>query len=144
MEGSGEVEFPVVLEKAIARITDGFSFAYMQEAFVASLLAIANRGDDGDEDGQGRGNHSIDGMADGWISTASCTCSKCNEHQKRECIVNTYTHYWVHACDECEKWLVPSASSDLDQYVLWREIKKAVKILREELDQEDTGSEDDD
>lgn len=35
------VDFPDVLCGAIAGITDGFSFAYMQEAFVAALLAIA-------------------------------------------------------------------------------------------------------
>jgi hypothetical protein len=32
--------------KAVADITDGFSFAYMQEAFVAALLAIARRSDE--------------------------------------------------------------------------------------------------
>lgn len=31
--------------KAVADITDGFSFAYIQEAFVAALLAIARRSD---------------------------------------------------------------------------------------------------
>lgn len=41
LDGSEDVEFPEVLDKAIAKITQGFSFAYMQEAFVASLLAIA-------------------------------------------------------------------------------------------------------
>ncbi|KAJ9136558.1 p-loop containing nucleoside triphosphate hydrolase protein [Pleurostoma richardsiae] len=38
-----EVEFPDKLCKAIADITDDFSFAYMQEAFVAALLAIARQ-----------------------------------------------------------------------------------------------------
>ncbi|KAI1631101.1 ATPase [Biscogniauxia mediterranea] len=37
------VEFPDRLCGAIARITDKFSFAYMQEAFVAALLAIARK-----------------------------------------------------------------------------------------------------
>lgn len=36
-----KIEFPEGLCPKIAGITDGFSFAYMQEAFVASLLAIA-------------------------------------------------------------------------------------------------------
>ena len=36
-----EIEFPKVLVDAIANITDGFSFAYLQEAFIASLLLIA-------------------------------------------------------------------------------------------------------
>ena len=43
LDGSEDVEFPAVLDKAIAGITEGFSFAYMQEAFVASLLAIAGQ-----------------------------------------------------------------------------------------------------
>ncbi|TQS32254.1 hypothetical protein Golomagni_07437, partial [Golovinomyces magnicellulatus] len=43
LENSKDIDFPDRLCKAIAKITDGFSFAYMQEAFVASLLAIAGR-----------------------------------------------------------------------------------------------------
>jgi transitional endoplasmic reticulum ATPase len=44
LESNKDVEFPDELCKKIAGITDDFSFAYMQEAFVASLLAIAVRG----------------------------------------------------------------------------------------------------
>ncbi|KAI0481759.1 P-loop containing nucleoside triphosphate hydrolase protein [Xylaria cf. heliscus] len=44
-----DVEFPDKLCKAIAEITDKFSFAYMQEAFVAALLAIARRSKDGEK-----------------------------------------------------------------------------------------------
>ncbi|KAK0714748.1 P-loop containing nucleoside triphosphate hydrolase protein [Lasiosphaeris hirsuta] len=36
-----DIEFPDQLCKAIAEITDGFSFAYIQEAFIATLLMIA-------------------------------------------------------------------------------------------------------
>jgi len=38
---SKEIEFPKELSPEIAKITDKFSFAYLQEAFVAALLAIA-------------------------------------------------------------------------------------------------------
>ncbi|MCJ1419597.1 hypothetical protein MMC32_005952 [Xylographa parallela] len=38
-----EIEFPRPLCAAIAKITDAFSFAYMKEAFVASLLALVVR-----------------------------------------------------------------------------------------------------
>ena len=38
-----EIEFPRLLCAAIAKITDAFSFAYMKEAFVASLLALVVR-----------------------------------------------------------------------------------------------------
>ncbi|KAK3174448.1 hypothetical protein OEA41_001694 [Lepraria neglecta] len=86
-----KIEFPKKICPAVAIITDGFSFAYIQEAFVASLLAIAARrsevigetkaeveggGDDGDDDGD----------------------------------------------------------KDLNDYELWREIKKQVKALRDDMD----------
>jgi SpoVK/Ycf46/Vps4 family AAA+-type ATPase len=37
-----KIEFPRALCTAAAKITDGFSFAYIQEAFLASLLVIAS------------------------------------------------------------------------------------------------------
>ena len=43
LSNNDDIEFPDELCNAIADITDKFSFAYMQEAFVASLLAIAAR-----------------------------------------------------------------------------------------------------
>jgi transitional endoplasmic reticulum ATPase len=71
---------------AIAKITDKFSFAYMQEAFIAALLAIATsekdpqvNGDSGDDDG-------------------------------------------------------------LEKNILWKEIKKQIKILREEMDNKATNA----
>ncbi|KAH7406317.1 P-loop containing nucleoside triphosphate hydrolase protein [Phaeosphaeria sp. MPI-PUGE-AT-0046c] len=44
LSSNKDVEFPDKLCGKIAGITKGFSFAYIQEAFVASLLAIAVRG----------------------------------------------------------------------------------------------------
>ncbi|KAH7126869.1 P-loop containing nucleoside triphosphate hydrolase protein [Dendryphion nanum] len=41
LKDNKDVKFPDSLCPAVAKITDKFSFAYMQEAFVASLLAIA-------------------------------------------------------------------------------------------------------
>ncbi|KAG2165457.1 P-loop containing nucleoside triphosphate hydrolase protein [Aureobasidium pullulans] len=69
-----DIEFPDKLCEAVSSITDGFSFAYMQEAFVASLLALALS--DKEE-----GHH----------------------------------------------------DADLDKLPLWQQLKKQVKILREEL-----------
>lgn len=43
-----DIEFPHEICDALADITDGFSFAYMQEAFVASLLALAVGGKEED------------------------------------------------------------------------------------------------
>ncbi|TVY83879.1 putative ATPase [Lachnellula suecica] len=49
LKSKPEVKFPDILVEPIAGITHEFSFAYMQEAFVASLLDIAHRHDDEDE-----------------------------------------------------------------------------------------------
>lgn len=97
-EGKEPVEFPEELCQAIAGITKGFSFAYMQEAFVAALLAIATdeSGKDGSELSQ-----------DFEFITIGDSSSDDEDDQ------------------------------DLDQYVLWREIKKQIKILREDIDDSD-------
>ena len=103
MQDSEDVEFPERLERAVAAITKGFSFAYIQEAFVAALLAIAN-GDADDEEKE------VD--------------------KKTACVHN----------DEGDMTglvtLEVGDDDDLERYVLWREIKKVVKTLREELGSE--------
>ena len=50
LKGNKSVVFPKELCPKIAEITGGFSFAYMNEAFVATLLAIARREDDDELD----------------------------------------------------------------------------------------------
>ncbi|KAI9762411.1 MAG: hypothetical protein M4579_000387 [Chaenotheca gracillima] len=48
---TNEVEFPAILCSAIADITEEFSFAYLKETFVATLLSIIyGRGGGGEED----------------------------------------------------------------------------------------------
>ncbi|KAK3314363.1 P-loop containing nucleoside triphosphate hydrolase protein [Apodospora peruviana] len=42
------VDFPEGVCSIVAKITEGFSFAYLKELFIASLLALAARGDDED------------------------------------------------------------------------------------------------
>ncbi|KAI4247972.1 MAG: hypothetical protein L6R42_009437, partial [Xanthoria sp. 1 TBL-2021] len=102
-EQNPEVEFPKTLCKAIASITAGFSFAYIQEAFVASLLAIA---------------------ANEWEAVDAGGSEVELEVQK------------VAASIPWEgRWDTGDQDRDLDRYVLWREMKKQVKILREELDE---------
>lgn len=56
LKDNKEIEFPDKLCVAIADITHDFSFAYMQEAFVAALLAIAQSKKD-----------RPDGLDDGWV-----------------------------------------------------------------------------
>ncbi|GJD04241.1 ATPase [Colletotrichum higginsianum IMI 349063] len=45
LRSNKDIEFPDKLCDAVAGITDKFSFAYIQEAFVAALLAIARQSD---------------------------------------------------------------------------------------------------
>ncbi|KAL9118855.1 MAG: hypothetical protein Q9187_004591 [Circinaria calcarea] len=78
LSDNDDIEFPEEICTAVANITDGFSFAYIQEAFVGALLVIANE----------------------------------------------------------DKLFVPSEKGDdddLDKYILWRQIKKQIKILRDEM-----------
>lgn len=103
----------------MAQITKGFSFAYLQEAMVASLLAIARDEDDYSER----------------------TCLECLEaHEKpsngSSCdrastrpFKGLYDLVW-------EVKRIDERDPDLDNYVLWREIKKQVRILREEMGDE--------
>lgn len=85
MKKKVEVEFPMRICPAVALITDGFSFAYMQEAFVATLLAIA----------QGRS----DALDD----------------------------------EEVRKAEEDGGDDHLDDYELWRELKKTIKGLRDDM-----------
>ncbi|KAL2132982.1 hypothetical protein VTI74DRAFT_3052 [Chaetomium olivicolor] len=64
LKDNKEVEFPDKLCKAVAGITDGFSFAYMQEAFVAALLVIAR-------DSKMPAGWRLEGIDDGWVGVAS-------------------------------------------------------------------------
>ena len=88
LKGNKKIAFPEPLCGMIADITDKFSFAYMKEAFVASLMAIRRHQDDASAEAEAAAGAS--GGGDGK--------------------------------DEAEKSL------------LWNEIQKQVKILREEMD----------
>lgn len=111
-----DLDFPDKLCPAVAKITKDFSFAYLQEAMVASLLAIARGGKD-------------------------VVCLECLEthdrptngsHCDREAtrpFKGLYDYVWsVRQLDE--------EDPDLEKLILWREIKKQVRILREEMGDE--------
>ncbi|KAF2791997.1 P-loop containing nucleoside triphosphate hydrolase protein [Melanomma pulvis-pyrius CBS 109.77] len=53
LKGKKNIEFPSKLCDAIADITDDFSFAYLKEAFVATLLELARNHQGDDEDSLG-------------------------------------------------------------------------------------------
>lgn len=93
------IEFPAKLNREIALITDDFSFAYIQEAFVAALLAIAGQEEQEDE----------------LVLKADQTASE----------------------DPSDLMLVDGKDDDLNRYVLWRQLKIQIKILRAELEEEE-------
>ncbi|GAP87484.1 putative ATPase [Rosellinia necatrix] len=99
-----DVEFPDRLCGAIADITDKFSFAYMQEAFVAALLAIARRTDGGE---RGSEETLTRDMGDGWLDVCGGGGGGGDD-----------------------------GDGDLDDLVLWVEIKKQVETLREGMGSE--------
>ena len=128
-KGKGAVEFPDTMVPAIAGITGGFSFAYIQEAFVASLLAIARDGggdDNDDDDDDDEEEH-----------------EKGDEEEEGDEVL-------VEAEDDDNDdggggggggGKKPGKDHpELDKYKLWVEIKKQVETLREGL--EDAGAED--
>ena len=80
------IKFPEKICPAIAGITQDFSFAYLKEAFVATLLTIA-------------GHRSEESM----------------RHSRGD-----------------------DDDGDLDDYELWREMKKQVKALRDDMDNSST------
>ena len=105
LDGNEDVEFPRLLCPAIAGITKGFSFAYIQEAFVAALLAIANG--DVNEGPKGEG--------------------PAGEKYECERFVSEEMGFPVIVRDQVQD------EKELEKFVLWREIKKVVKTLRQEL-----------
>ncbi|KAF6239297.1 hypothetical protein HO173_002559 [Letharia columbiana] len=108
LDSNEDVEFPKALCEAIAGITQGFSFAYIQEAFVAALLVIAN-GDAGEE-------IKGDGPFGKEYEYKRCVCKKSDFEMMVRSKVEDEKH--------------------LEKYLLWREIKKVIKTLREELEME--------
>ncbi|KAI5917403.1 ATPase [Camillea tinctor] len=101
-----DIEFPDDLCAAIAGITDKFSFAYMQEAFVAALLAIARRKTTTTTT-TGKGED----VGEGWVDVSAV----------RE---------GGEGGDDGDD------DDGLKDLVLWVEIKKQVEILREGMEAE--------
>ena len=89
LKGNKSVVFPKELCPKIAEITGGFSFAYMNEAFVATLLAIARREDD-------------DELEDEF--------EEVGEYDKNK------------------------NDDDIEDLILWKEMRRQVRILREDMD----------
>ena len=199
-----DVDFPEVLDKPIARITKGFSFAYMQEAFVASLLAIAAQEEE--EEDSLEENHGNDdpskpalGLTQPYDGAYGLQLSEEQRHlynanpfagcpEPPKCCINENSEYVppggcvsMHFtnCDTYSPAVAPTRyaveptnpgnaegshedwaaygpgrlriwdfrpeemkgdqqkEKELEKYILWRQMKKQVKILRRELEAEE-------
>lgn len=65
LKDNRDIEFPDALCDAIAGITDKFSFAYIQEAFVAALLALARK--ERRSSWSSEEESLTEDLADGWV-----------------------------------------------------------------------------
>ncbi|KAK4555087.1 hypothetical protein LTR86_007853 [Recurvomyces mirabilis] len=119
LSDNDDLDFPDKLCPAIAKITNGFSFAFLQEAMVAALLSIARD-------------------KDVFVESVCLECLEAHERpgNGRSC-ENESTRPFKGLYDWI--WMVrqmDEEDGDLDNYLLWREVKKQVRILREELGDE--------
>lgn len=101
-----DLDFPDKLCEKIAEITDKFSFAYMQEAFIASLLAIATRG--------GKDKVEAEMEALRWAGP-----------QDPMRPIDSQFRVMVGGGDD----------SDVKHLELWIEMQKQVKILKDEMEE---------
>jgi transitional endoplasmic reticulum ATPase len=109
------IEFPKILCKKIAAITDGFSFAYMQEAFVSALLRIATR------------EHSKPGDGHSGAPRNS------HDDEKEEDVEEDEWELVGGLCNEEDGGGEDGDDDALDKYILWRELKVQIAELRKEL-----------
>ncbi|KAF2201515.1 ATP-dependent Zn protease-like protein [Delitschia confertaspora ATCC 74209] len=124
LKDNEDIEFPDELCKAIAQITNNFSFAYMQEAFVAALLAIAAGSNKGDEQG---GMERWAGPEDELAKLRPSETDKIIQEMEDKRIRRGFGPH-PHSSEEL----------DLEKLVLWKEIKRQIRILREEMDEKKT------
>jgi len=172
-DSKDKIDFPESMCKAVASITDRFSFAYIQEAFVASLLAIAARDDDrsasaADEDAEAAlsqrmrqtdlndwlssprekedGDDDTDPSAaafawgDDYREYADLFFRAKQQQRQQQARAETFAtpaKYRDTVGGKIRVSLTGGGGDDvdpgLDRLVLWRELKKQIKILREEI-----------
>lgn len=105
LHSNPKVDFPERLSKAIAGITDGFSFAYLKEAFVSALLLIVVDRKDS------KRNHRIQG----------------DDHDGLDQLISR---------PQSENGILGGGGDGFDDLILWRTIKRQIRILREDFDVE--------
>lgn len=158
-----EIEFPHKLCTAIASITDRFSFAYMQEAFVAALLEIAADATQGSSPSKQESVKREKGDSTGPSSNTSFPLSGAQFliaiiSPYVVCYVYTRVDHWlayflaictvaillaIHPDEKTDSqkpdgqaYGMYITEDDLENNILWIAIQKQVKILRAALGNE--------
>jgi len=108
LKDNKDVNFPDSLCEAIAKITEDFSFAYIQEAFVAALLVLAYSKHDDDEEDIKTDGDEWEVLESNGLGMARLDLGRSDKSGDLE--------------------------DELKDNVLWVELKKQIKLLREELD----------
>ncbi|CAN9318324.1 unnamed protein product [Alternaria alternata] len=121
LKDNKDLDFPDELCEKIAEITPKFSFAYMQEAFVASLLAIAARG--------GKSVEEADREAERWSGP---------QDPMKSALGTLHANFARKLPFGDLSDPTPTSDAELDKLELWIEMKKQVKILREEMNEENS------
>ncbi|KIX96923.1 uncharacterized protein Z520_07037 [Fonsecaea multimorphosa CBS 102226] len=109
-----DIEFPDEICTAAAKITDDFSFAYIQEAFVSALLSIAQEKDT---------DHA---------ERISIREDKLDEELQEQWDLLEIEGDGTVATSKKEK--------DLDDYILWRRLKQQIEVLRKQISKEGSAS----
>jgi len=110
LKDNKDLEFPDMICDAAAKITGGFSFAFIQEAFVSTLLQIAR--DNDNSAGNRRVDKELEEMQEQWEMLE---------------------------IDDMNTLKTTSKDKGLDDYLLWRKLKHQIEVLKKELS-EDKGS----
>ncbi|KIX06380.1 uncharacterized protein Z518_04356 [Rhinocladiella mackenziei CBS 650.93] len=141
------IEFPNEICEAAAKITDQFSFAYIQEAFVSALLTIARENKDDNMNGNGNGNDYGGQHEERVKEKETMTEDEVNEMDQVDEGQELQNEWDVlDITDECsarstgmskdkdkDKEMEMEKDKDLDDYILWRKLKYQVELLRKEL-----------
>jgi SpoVK/Ycf46/Vps4 family AAA+-type ATPase len=120
LQGNKKIEFPKVLCGMIADITDDFSFAYMKEAFVAALLVIVSS--KGDSKWSEENGNRI-------FMEEQLTAMKQRLFIGNDVIFGKNVIIGGSSDDDD-----PDGRKRAEKTLLWKEIQKQVKILRDEME----------
>ncbi|MCJ1479841.1 hypothetical protein MMC13_008527 [Lambiella insularis] len=149
LRNNASIKFPEKLCPAMAGIMEEFTFAYMKEAFVATLLEIAGKRseDDGDHDErEDLCGHKPDDSRSTTTTAVSVSTNSNRTTMTDLCSMvpttiegltreqtGTFRAALATCVAEAQRKNADIAEENLDDYEIWREMKQQVKILKEDM-----------